>query len=200
MTSPEDWDPYYPFYDKNEHTAKLQHDCWRIQTMPFWTVNNVSILLKHLPSKEDLQHLVHYIHQASASYKALCGVNPDLKNHIFGDLISDNTPNYTFNEAESDPGRVAVASPLTSNKHSGIDVGDLASALVVRRDTDLRTLEYTIQQGVRRSNFSLGERCLRSRHGRLHYKRFHDRFYSDTTYVRPKLQGFTGTLALIFSH
>ena len=51
LTYLSDWDPYSPFYDEMDHTAKLLCDCWGVQTMTFRTVNNVSILLNHLPSK-----------------------------------------------------------------------------------------------------------------------------------------------------
>ena len=58
--------------------------------------------------------------------------------------------------------------------------------LGVGRANYIRTLEATTQQGLRWSSFYLGGRQLRYCHYRLHYKRLHDWFYSDTTYVRPK--------------
>ena len=76
--------------------------------MAFRTINNVSILLKHLTSKEYPRHPVHYIHQASALSQDLCNVNTDLDYRISRDLFSDNTPTYTFNEAEFESGRVSV--------------------------------------------------------------------------------------------
>ena len=154
----------------------------------FRIVNNVSILLKHFPYKEDPRHPVHYIHQASYSYQDLCYLNPAIGDRIFGDLISDNKSTYTFNEAEFDSWRVAVVSNLTSNKNSGVDINDLTSRLGVFRATSLRTLEATTQRGVRKSNFFPEGRRLISRHDRLHCKRLHDQFYSDTIYVRPKFQ------------
>ena len=113
--------------------------------MPFQTVNNVSILSKHLPSKEGPWHPVH-IHQASASSQGICNVNPAINDSIFGDLISDNTPTYTFNEAGFESRIVAVVSRLTSNKHSGVNIDNLTSRLGVGRATDIRTLEVTTQQ------------------------------------------------------
>ena len=85
-----------------------------------------------------------------------------------------------------------VVSHLTSNKHRGVDINDLTSRLGVGRAADLIILEATTQQGVRRSEFSLGGRLLISRHNRLHYKRLRDQFYSETTYVRPKFQSLHG--------
>ena len=115
-------------------------------------------------------------------------MDPALEDHIFGDLMSDNTSVYTFNKKEFESGRVAVLSHLTPYKHSGINIDKIASRLGVGRATALRTLEATNQHVVRQSNFSLGGRHLIYRHDRLHYKRLHDWFYSDTTYVRPKFQ------------
>ena len=102
--------------------------------------------------------------------------------------MSDNISTYNFNEADFHLGRVEVVYNLTSNKHGGIDINNLASRLGVGRATALRTLECTTQLGFRQSNFSLGVSCLRSRYDRLHYKRLHDRFYSEITYVRPTFQ------------
>ena len=162
MTSRADWDPYSTFYDEKYHTAKLQRDWWGGCTMPYQTVNNVSILPENLPSREDPRHPVHYIHNALASSQALFDVNHALNNHIFRDLMSDNTFTYTLNEADFESGRVAVTSHLTSNNHSGVDIDNLASRLRVGRDTALITLESTNQQGLRRYNFSMGVRRLRS--------------------------------------
>ena len=130
--------------------------------MPFRTAKNVSILLKHLPSTENPRQPAHYIHQASASSQAICDLNPDLNDRIFGDLMSDNISTYNFNEADFHLGRVEVVYNLTSNKHGGIDINNLASRLGVGKATALRTLEYTNQLGFRQSNFSLGVICLRS--------------------------------------
>ena len=91
----------------------------------------MSILPKHLQSKEDLRNPVHYIHQVSASSRALCDVNIPLNDCIFGDLMYNNTPTYTFNEAEFESGKVAVSSHLTSHKHSGVDIYNLTSRLGV---------------------------------------------------------------------
>ena len=91
LTSQADWDPYSPLYDEKYHTAKLWRDCWGDHTIPFWTINNVLILPKYLPSREDPRNPVHYIYKASASYQALCNVNPDLSDFILGELISNNT-------------------------------------------------------------------------------------------------------------
>ena len=99
--------------------------------MPFRTANNVLILLKHLPSMENPRQPVHYIHQASASSQALCDLNSALNDHIFGDLMSDKTSTYTFNEADFESVRVVLVYHLTSNKHSGADIDDLDSKLVV---------------------------------------------------------------------
>ena len=62
LTSLAGWNPYSPFYDENEHTANLRRKCWGGQTMTFRTANCVSIILKHLLSKEDPRYPVHYIH------------------------------------------------------------------------------------------------------------------------------------------
>ena len=83
---------------------------------------------------------------------------------------------------------MAAVSQITSNKHSGVDIGNLTSRLGVGRANAIITLEDTNQLGVRISNFCLGGRRLVSRHYRMHYKSLHDRFYSETTYVRPKFQ------------
>ena len=91
LTSQADWDPYSPLYGEKDHTAKLRRDCWGGQTMHFRTINNVLILTKHLPSREDPWHPVHYIYQASASSQALCNMNPALNDFIFRELISNNT-------------------------------------------------------------------------------------------------------------
>ena len=80
--------------------------------MPFRTVNNVSILPKHLPSKEDPRHPVHYIHKASAPSQDICDMNTALGDCIFRDLLFNNTSTYNFNEAEFELGRVAVFSHL----------------------------------------------------------------------------------------
>ena len=87
LNPPEDWDPYSPFYDKKEHTHNLRRNCWGGWTLPFRTVNDMSIILKHLPSREYLQNPVQYIHQASYSSQALCNVNPALYDCIFRDLM-----------------------------------------------------------------------------------------------------------------
>ena len=92
-----------------------------------------------------------------------------------------------------------VVSHITSNKSSSVYVNNLASRLGVGISTALRTLEATTQRGVRRSNFSLEGRRLISRHDRLHYKRLHDRFYYDTTYVRPKFQSLHRDSCVWFS-
>ena len=99
--------------------------------MPFQTINNVSILPNNLTSREDPRHPIHYIHQTSASYHALCDVNPTLGNRIFRELMSNNTSTYTFNEADFESVRVVLVYHLTSNKHSGADIDDLDSKLVV---------------------------------------------------------------------
>ena len=160
--------------------------------MPFRNVNNVSILPKYLPYREDQRNLVHYIHQDSASSQDLCDMNLDLCDRIFGNLMSNNTSIYTFNESSFESGIVAVVSHFTSIKYSGVDIDDLASRLVIGRATDLIILESTNQLGVRKFNFSMWGRRLRSRHDRLYYKSLPDRFYSDTTYVRPKFQSLHG--------
>ena len=67
--------------------------------MNFKTVNNVSILPKHLPSKEDPRHLVHYINQASASSQDFFNMNPTLGDCTSVEVIYDNIPTYIFNEA-----------------------------------------------------------------------------------------------------
>ena len=82
--------------------------------------------------------------------------------------MSDNTSTYKFNEAEFESGRVVLVSHLKSNKHSGVNIYELASRSGVGRATDIRTLEAPTQRGVRRYNFSLGGRSLRFRHDRLH--------------------------------
>ena len=35
LTFPADWDTYFPFYNEKQHTAKLLHDYWGGQIMPF---------------------------------------------------------------------------------------------------------------------------------------------------------------------
>ena len=81
---------------------------------------------------------------------------------------------------------------LTSSKHSVVNIDDLTIRLGVGRATAIITIEATTRQGLRWSNFYLGWRRLRSFHNRLHYKKLHDRFYTGTTYVRPKLQSLHG--------
>ena len=125
-------------------------------------------------------------------------MNPALNNSIFGDLIYDNKSTYTFNEVEFESGRLSVVSHLTSNTHSSVGIDNLASRLGLGISTALRTSEANTQIGVRQSNFYLGGRCLISCHDRLHYKRFHDWFYSDTTYVRQKFQSLHGDSCVQF--
>ena len=76
---------------------------------------------------------------------------------------------------------MVIVSHLTSKNHSGVNIHDLASRLVVGRDTYLKTLEAITQRVERQSNFSLVGKCLVYLYDRLHYKRLHDWFYSDTT-------------------
>ena len=110
---------------------------------------------------------MHCIHQASASSQGICNVNPAINDSIFGDLMSDNTSTYTFNEAEFESRIVAVVSHLTSNKHSGINIDNLTIRLGVGRATGIRTLEATTQQLLSKYNFSIGGSCLRYIHDRL---------------------------------
>ena len=112
--------------------------------------------------------------------------------------MSDNTSNHTFNEVDFESGRVAVFSHLKSKNHSGVDIDNLASRLGVCISTAIKTLEATTQLGVRWFKFSLGGRLLWSLHDSLHCKRLHDRFYLDTTYVRPKFQSLHGDSCVQF--
>ena len=88
--------------------------------MPFQTIKNVSILPNNLTSREDPRHPIHYIHQTSASYHALCDVNPTLDNCIFRELMSNNKSTYTFNESDFESGRVEVF--LTLHQTSTVEL------------------------------------------------------------------------------